>query len=111
MRWSMPILATLLVVALAGCGAGGVSGSPAGSEATPTSPLGPTSNAGTPSALPSASADLIHPPTPVPAAGGLTWERVPYLFRSSIASWQLCHPLAEWIYDTLAKDMVVISED
>ena len=41
----------------------------------------------------------------------LTWERVPYLFRSSISSWQLCHPMAEWIYDTIAKEMVVISED
>ena len=33
------------------------------------------------------------------------------MFRSSISSWQLCHPLAEWIYDTLGKEMVVISED
>ncbi len=41
----------------------------------------------------------------------ITWERVPYLFRSSISSWQLCHPLAEWIYDNLAKEMVVMSED
>jgi branched-chain amino acid transport system substrate-binding protein len=41
----------------------------------------------------------------------LTWERVPYLFRSSISSWQLCHPLAEWIHDTINKEMVVISED
>ncbi len=41
----------------------------------------------------------------------ITWERVPYLFRSSISSWQLCHPLAEWIYDNVAKEMVVMSED
>jgi branched-chain amino acid transport system substrate-binding protein len=41
----------------------------------------------------------------------LTWERVPYLFRSSISSWQLCNPFAGWIYDHLGKDMVVISED
>ena len=41
----------------------------------------------------------------------ITWERVPYMFRSSIASWQLCHPFAEWIYDNLAKEMVVMSED
>ena len=41
----------------------------------------------------------------------LTWERVPYLFRSSISSWQLCHPMAEWIYDTISKEMVIISED
>lgn len=41
----------------------------------------------------------------------ITWERVPYLFRSSISSWQLCHPFAEWIYAELGKEMVVISED
>ncbi len=41
----------------------------------------------------------------------ITWERVPYMFRSSISSWQLCHPLAEWIYDNIAKEMVVMSED
>jgi branched-chain amino acid transport system substrate-binding protein len=41
----------------------------------------------------------------------LTWERVPYLFRSSLSSWQICHPFAEWIYDNLAKEMAVISED
>lgn len=41
----------------------------------------------------------------------ITWERVPYLFRSSISSWQLCHPFAEWIYDNIAKEMVVMSED
>jgi branched-chain amino acid transport system substrate-binding protein len=41
----------------------------------------------------------------------ITWERVPYLFRSSISSWQLCHPMADWIYDTVSKEMVVISED
>jgi branched-chain amino acid transport system substrate-binding protein len=41
----------------------------------------------------------------------ITWERVPYLFRSSISSWQLCHPMAEWIYDTISKELVVISED
>jgi branched-chain amino acid transport system substrate-binding protein len=41
----------------------------------------------------------------------ITWERVPYMFRSSLAAWQLCHPLAEWIYDNLATEMLVISED
>lgn len=25
----------------------------------------------------------------------ITWERVPYMFRSSISSWQLCNPFAE----------------
>lgn len=41
----------------------------------------------------------------------ITWERAPYVFRSSLAAWQLCHPFAEWIYDNLAKEMVVMSED
>jgi branched-chain amino acid transport system substrate-binding protein len=41
----------------------------------------------------------------------LTWQRVPYMFRSSLSSWQLCHPFAEWIYDNLAHDLVLIAED
>jgi branched-chain amino acid transport system substrate-binding protein len=41
----------------------------------------------------------------------ITWQRVPYMFRSSISSWQLCHPFAEWIYDKIAKEMVMMSED
>jgi branched-chain amino acid transport system substrate-binding protein len=41
----------------------------------------------------------------------ITWERIPYMFRSSLSSWQLCNPFAEWIYDNLGKEMVVISED
>jgi branched-chain amino acid transport system substrate-binding protein len=41
----------------------------------------------------------------------LTWERVPYLFRSSISGWQLCNPMAQWIYDTVSHDLVVVSED
>ncbi len=41
----------------------------------------------------------------------LTWQRVPYMFRSSLSSWHLCHPFAEWIYDHLAHDLVLIAED
>jgi branched-chain amino acid transport system substrate-binding protein len=41
----------------------------------------------------------------------LTWQRVPYLFRSSLSSWHLCHPFAEWIYDHLAHELVLIAED
>jgi branched-chain amino acid transport system substrate-binding protein len=41
----------------------------------------------------------------------LTWQRVPHMFRSSLSSWQLCHPFAEWIYDHLGHEMVLIAED
>jgi branched-chain amino acid transport system substrate-binding protein len=41
----------------------------------------------------------------------ITWERVPYLFRSSLSGWQLCHPFAEWICDHVGKEMVLVSED
>ncbi|MGH7074531.1 MAG: ABC transporter substrate-binding protein [Stellaceae bacterium] len=44
-------------------------------------------------------------------ADEITWQRLPYVFRSSLCSWQVCHPFAEWIYDHLAKEMVVVSED
>jgi len=77
MRRSMRVLATLLVGVLAGCGTGGVSGGPTRSTPVQTSSPGPTPNAVTPSALPSAAAGPGQPPTPVPAVGGLTWDRVP----------------------------------
>jgi len=41
----------------------------------------------------------------------LTWQRVPHMFRSSLSSWHLCHPFAEWIYDHLAHELVLIAED
>lgn len=41
----------------------------------------------------------------------ITWMRIPYMFRSSLSSWQLCHPFAEWIYDNLGHDLVLIAED
>jgi branched-chain amino acid transport system substrate-binding protein len=44
-------------------------------------------------------------------ADAITWMHMPYMFRSSLSSWQLCHPFAEWIYDHLAHDLVVIAED
>jgi branched-chain amino acid transport system substrate-binding protein len=49
----------------------------------------------------------------ISAAGtdAITWEHSPYIIRTSLSGWQLVHPLGEWIYDHLSKDIVVIAAD
>jgi branched-chain amino acid transport system substrate-binding protein len=44
-------------------------------------------------------------------ADAITWERNPYVFRSSISAWQLSAPIAEWVYDTLGKEIVLVASD
>lgn len=41
----------------------------------------------------------------------ITWQRNPYVFRTSLSSWQLSQPMAEWAYDNLAKEMVLTASD
>jgi len=41
----------------------------------------------------------------------ITWERVPNLYRPGLTSWQLCTPMAEWEYENIAKEMVLIGAD
>jgi branched-chain amino acid transport system substrate-binding protein len=41
----------------------------------------------------------------------ITWERVPYMFRTSLSGWQLVHTIGEWIYDNLAKEVVLAAAD
>ena len=31
------------------------------------------------------------------------WQHKPYLFRTSLSSWQLVHPIGEWVYDEISK--------
>jgi len=42
---------------------------------------------------------------------GLAWQQMPYMFRSSTTTWQSCHPIGEWIFDNLAKDLVLVASD
>lgn len=44
-------------------------------------------------------------------ADALTWDRYPYLFRTSISAWQLSSPIAEWTYDNLGKEIVLAGSD
>jgi branched-chain amino acid transport system substrate-binding protein len=44
-------------------------------------------------------------------ADPITWERNPYVFRTSLSSWQLSAPMAEWVYDNLAKEIVLTGSD
>lgn len=44
-------------------------------------------------------------------ADPITWERNPCVFRTSLSSWQLSAPMAEWVYDNLAKEIVLTGSD
>jgi branched-chain amino acid transport system substrate-binding protein len=41
----------------------------------------------------------------------ITWERVPILFRPGLTSWQLATPMATWVFDNVAKELVLIGDD
>src|SRR5580704_17675747 len=44
-------------------------------------------------------------------ADAVTWDRYPYLFRTSISTYQLSAPTAEWVYDNLGKEIVLTGSD
>jgi branched-chain amino acid transport system substrate-binding protein len=44
-------------------------------------------------------------------ADAITWDRYPYLFRTSISAYQLSAPIAEWVYDNLGKEIVLMGAD
>jgi branched-chain amino acid transport system substrate-binding protein len=41
----------------------------------------------------------------------VTWDRYPYLFRTSISTYQLSTPMASWVFDTLGKEIVTTASD
>jgi branched-chain amino acid transport system substrate-binding protein len=41
----------------------------------------------------------------------ITWDRYPYLFRTSISAYQLSLPMAEYVYDNLGKEVVTTASD
>src|SRR5258708_39670444 len=41
----------------------------------------------------------------------ITWDRYPYLFRTSISAYQLSTPMANYIYDNLGKEIVTTASD
>jgi branched-chain amino acid transport system substrate-binding protein len=41
----------------------------------------------------------------------ITWDRYPYLFRTSISTYQLSTPMADYIYDNLGKEIVTTASD
>jgi branched-chain amino acid transport system substrate-binding protein len=42
---------------------------------------------------------------------GISYMKIPYLFRTSTTTWQSCHPMGEWLYDNVAKECVVLASD
>ncbi len=41
----------------------------------------------------------------------ITWERIPYMFRTSLSVWQLCHPMADWMFRNGYHEMVLVGGD
>jgi branched-chain amino acid transport system substrate-binding protein len=41
----------------------------------------------------------------------ITWDRYPYLFRTSISTYQLSTPMAGYVYDNLGKEVVTTASD
>jgi branched-chain amino acid transport system substrate-binding protein len=41
----------------------------------------------------------------------ITWDRYPYLFRTSISTYQLSTPMADYVYDHLGKEIVTTASD
>ncbi len=41
----------------------------------------------------------------------ITWDRYPYLFRTSISTYQLSTPMADYVYDKLGKELVTTASD
>lgn len=41
----------------------------------------------------------------------ITWDRYPYLFRTSISAYQLSTPMAHYVYDHLGKEIVTTASD
>jgi branched-chain amino acid transport system substrate-binding protein len=41
----------------------------------------------------------------------ITWDRYPYLFRTSISTYQLSTPMAHYVYENLGKEVVTTASD
>src|SRR3569833_2308980 len=41
----------------------------------------------------------------------ITWDRYPYLFRTSISAYKLSLPMAEYVYDNLGNEIVTTASD
>ncbi|OGA82306.1 MAG: ABC transporter substrate-binding protein [Betaproteobacteria bacterium RIFCSPLOWO2_12_FULL_66_14] len=41
----------------------------------------------------------------------ISYMKIPYLFRTSTTTLQTCHPMAQWLYDNVAKECVVLASD
>lgn len=44
-------------------------------------------------------------------ADAITWDRYPYLFRTSLSTYQVSTPMAEYVYSHIAKEIVAIASD
>lgn len=42
---------------------------------------------------------------------GISYMKIPNLFRPSTTTWQSCRPMAQWLYDNVAKECVTMAAD
>ncbi|MSQ71807.1 MAG: ABC transporter substrate-binding protein [Betaproteobacteria bacterium] len=42
---------------------------------------------------------------------GISYMKIPNLFRPSTTTWQSCRPMAQWLYDNVAKECVTMASD
>ncbi len=45
------------------------------------------------------------------AATALTWNRMPNMFRTTFSFWQVASPMGIWVYDNVAKEIVLTGSD
>jgi branched-chain amino acid transport system substrate-binding protein len=41
----------------------------------------------------------------------ITWERYPYLFRTTLTTWQMCQPMGAWAYDAGIRKIAISGTD
>jgi branched-chain amino acid transport system substrate-binding protein len=41
----------------------------------------------------------------------ITWERIPYMFRTSLSVWQLTQPMSEWMVKNAGREIVLTASD
>src|SRR5262249_41985391 len=44
-------------------------------------------------------------------ADAITWERIPFLFRPGLSTWQLSTPMGDWVAANVSKDIVLAAAD
>lgn len=44
-------------------------------------------------------------------SSAVTWQRIPTMFRTSLSAWQLSSAIADWLFETVGKEVVISATD